>query len=173
MSVPTSRHRVLLPALALAAMSIVITTRDDAPPQSSPGADVAAIRASIERGARGFERGDPDSILEHYAPDVILSYPGIPDQDYATLARGYAQLRSRPPSVTATTVPTFDEILVSGDLAIARLRWTTTIRVAASDSSAERSATRYLRDLQVWRREKTGMWRFIRGMHYRDSTLAP
>jgi ketosteroid isomerase-like protein len=173
MSVLPSRHRVLLPAVALAAASVVIFTRDDAPQRASPGADAAAIRASIERGARGFERGDPDSILEHYAPDVVLSYPGIPDQDYAALARGYDELRTRPVSVTATTVPTFDEILVSGDLAIVRLRWTTTIRVAASDSSAARSATRYLRDLQAWRREKSGAWRFIRGMHYRDSTLAP
>jgi ketosteroid isomerase-like protein len=118
-------------------------------------------------------RGDPDSILSHYAQDIVLSYPGIPDQDYATLAKGYGELRSRPAHVTANTRPTFDEILVNGDLAIVRVRWTTTISVAARDTLPAREATRYLRDLQVWRREPAGEWRFIRGMHYPDSTAAP
>ena len=140
---------------------------------TSFAADSAAIRAAIERGVRGFERGDPDSILAHYARDVVLSYPGIPDQDYATLARGYAELRTRPATVRATTTPTFDEILVTRDLAVVRVRWTTTITRAATDSAAEREQTRYLRDLQVWRREPGGVWRFVRGMHYRDSTAAP
>jgi ketosteroid isomerase-like protein len=135
-------------------------------------ADSSAIRASIERGARGFMQGAPDTILAHYAPDVILSYPGIPDQDYATLARGYGELRTRPPDVSAVTMPAFDEILVDGNLAVVRLRWRTTISVAATDTAPARVATRFLRDLQVWRRESSGAWRFIRGMHYRDSTAA-
>jgi ketosteroid isomerase-like protein len=135
-------------------------------------ADSSAIRTSIERGARGFVQGAPDTILAHYAPDVVLSYPGIPDQDYATLARGYGELRTRPPNVSAVTTPAFDEILVEGNLAVVRLRWRTTISVAATDTSPARDATRFLRDLQVWRRESSGEWRFIRGMHYRDSTVA-
>jgi len=140
---------------------------------ASAASDSARIRTAIERGARGFERGMPDSILAHYAPDVILSYPGIPDQDYRTLAQGYSQLPARPSWLSATTTPTFDEILVTRDLAVVRLRWTTTIREAAHDSFVARQTTRYLRDLQVWRREPTGEWRFVRGMHYRDSTAAP
>ena len=135
-------------------------------------ADSAQIRATIERGARGFMRGDPDSILAHYAPDIVLSYPGIPDQDYATLARGYGELRARPSNVSAVTTPAFDEIMVAGDLAIVRLRWRTTISVSKTDATPAQEATRFLRDLQVWRREASGEWRFIRGMHYRDSTAA-
>ena len=142
-----------------------MTTPSTESPPGSMRDDAAesAIRAEIERGARGFMSANPDEILAHYARDVVLSYPGIPDQDYATLARGYADLRSRPADVRVTTVPTFDELLVSGDLAIVRLRWTTTI--ARGDSAT----TRHLKDLQVWRREPNGRWMFIRGMHYRDS----
>ena len=142
-------------------------------PSRRHSADSAAIRAAIERGARGFERAQPDSILAHYARDIVLSYPGIPDQDYATLVQGYGQLRNRPATESATTTPTFDEILVSGNLAVVRLRWTTTIRSAATATTGATESTRYLRDLQVWRREADGEWRFIRGMHYRDSTAAP
>ena len=139
---------------------------------STRGADSAAIRASIEKGARGFMNANPDSILSHYGRDIVLSYPGIPDQDYAQLVEGYGQLRSRPPYVTAATVPTFDEILVGNDLAIVRVRWTTTIKSAARDTIPERTSTRTLRDLQVWRKEPSGTWSFIRGMHYPDSTAA-
>lgn len=135
--------------------------------------DSAYIRAAIERGARGFEHGAPDSILAHYAPDVILSYPGIPDQDYATLARGYNELRKRPPGTRATTTPTFDEIIITRDIAVVRLRWRTAIREAAHDAVPAGETIRYLRDLQVWRRESSCEWRFVRGMHYRDSTAAP
>ena len=125
---------------------------------------VAEIRAKILRGAEGFERGDPAMILAHYARDVVLSYPGEPDMRYDTLAAGYAQLRARPATVTARTTPTFDEILVSGDMAVVRVRWTTTI----ADAAAGRSSTRRMKDLQVWRRERDGAWMFVRGMHYRE-----
>ena len=118
-------------------------------------------------------RGDPDAIMAHYAPDIVLSYPGIPDQDFAILTRSFGELRRRPANVSAVTVPTFDEILVSGNIGVVRVRWTTRIRVAATDTSAARESGRYLRDLQVWRREASGRWLFIRGMHYPDSVVAP
>lgn len=157
-------------ALALGAGLLAVSV---ASAQGSSRADSAEIRISIERGARGFARAQPDTILAHYARDIVLSYPGIPDQDYAALVAAYGELRQRPSYVTATTSPTFDEILVSGNLAIVRVRWTTTIRAAAHDTIPARQATRYLRDLQVWRREPDGVWKFIRGMHYPDSTAAP
>ena len=148
--------RALLPLLAVLLL---------APPLGAqPDRDAAEIRAKILRGAEGFERGEPEKILSHYARDVVLSYPGLPDMRYDSLAAGYAELRRRPATVTARTVPTFDEILVSGDMAVVRLRWTTTI----TDAAAGRSSTRRLKDLQVWRREPGAGWLFVRGMHYRE-----
>ena len=71
--------------------------------------------------------------------DVILSYPGVPDMDYETLARIYAGLRTRKDVVEKTT-PTIEEILVSGDLGIIRLMWTHTTETATGRPLA--SATR-------------------------------
>ncbi|HJU87799.1 MAG TPA: nuclear transport factor 2 family protein [Gemmatimonadaceae bacterium] len=147
-------------------LALLIVLGSAAGAQSSD-ADTAAIRASILRGARGFETGNPDLILEHYGRDIVLSYPGMPDQDYSTLAKAYAELRNRPASVKASTTPTFDEILVAGDIAIVRLRWTTTIR------EGTRTSTRRLKDMQIWRREPDGRWMFVRGMHYREPEPAP
>lgn len=52
---------------------------------------------------------------------------------------------------------------MSGDLAVVRVTWTTTI----TQGDPPRAATRLARDLQVWRREPDGSWKFARGMHYR------
>ena len=159
---------VLRQSVCLFAVSSLTIGCAHAPRTSRPAEiPAAAIRASIEKGARGFMSATPDSILAHYARDIVLSYPGIADQDYATLVRSYDELRSRPADVVAKTAPTFDEILVSGDLAIVRVRWTTTI------SRGSRVSTRYLKDFQVWRREPGNRWMFIRGIHYPDSTAAP
>jgi steroid delta-isomerase len=149
---------------ALLAAPAALHAQSHAPPRA-PDADAQAIRAKILTGARGFMIGNPDTVLAHYARDIVLSYPGIPDMDYATLARSYGELRRRPAGERAETTPTFDEVLVSGDMAIVRVRWTTTI----TDSTG-RANTRRLRDLQVWRRERDGEWMFIRGMHYREPT---
>ena len=153
-------------ACLFAALSLTTACTHAARASRTHENDAAAIRASIEKGARGFMSANPDTILAHYARDVVLSYPGIPDQDYATLVTSYGELRSRPADVVAKTVPTFDEILVSGDVALVRLRWTTPI------SQGSRTSTRHLKDFQVWRREPDNRWAFIRGMHYPDSTAA-
>ena len=149
---------LLLPASAAAQPAVA------APPRTAQD----SIRASILRGAQGFERGDPSLILDHYDPSIVLSYPGEPDMDLATLRRAYEGLRDRPRTVVARTVPTFDEILVSGDLAIVRVRWATTI----ADTAAGRTTARRLKDMQVWRRRADGRWLFVRGMHYPEPAPA-
>jgi ketosteroid isomerase-like protein len=168
-----TKSTALAPAIAALATAACATTPAARSIQRGPAADSAAIRHAIERGARGFMNANPDSILSHYSRDIVLSYPGIPDQDYATLEKAYRELPQRPKDIVATTTPTFDEILVDDNLAIVRVRWTTTITTPVRDTVPARTNTRYLRDLQVWRKNEAGEWRFIRGMHYRDSTAAP
>jgi ketosteroid isomerase-like protein len=162
--VPARRWLPLAAALLLPASAVVAQPADAAAPRTAQD----SIRASILRGAQGFERGDPALILDHYDPSIVLSYPGEPDMDIATLRRAYEGLRDRPRTVVARTVPTFDEILVSGDLAIVRVRWATTI----ADTAAGRTTSRRLKDMQVWRRRADGKWLFVRGMHYPEPAAA-
>jgi ketosteroid isomerase-like protein len=73
-----------------------------------------------------------------------------------------------PAGVTVTTSPNIEEIIVSGDLAVVRVTWTTTTVQA---ELAQRN-TRQLRDMQVWRREADG-WKLFRGVHFRVPPAQP
>lgn len=137
------------------------------PVLADSAADAAAIRAKIVKGAEAAMRGDAAGIMSHYAKDILLSYPGIADQDYDTLWKGYAA--PRPAGMTMRTEPEFDELLLSGDLAVVRVNWTTTLAF----TDPPRQTTRQARDVQVWRREGNGEWMFVRGMHFRNAIAAP
>jgi ketosteroid isomerase-like protein len=127
--------------------------------------DEEVLREAIAMSAAAFNAGDPDAVISQYARDVILNYPGEPDLRYDVLKENYKQMLNRPPGVTASTVPTIEEIFVSGDLGVIRLMWTTTTVVA----DPPKTHTRQMKDLQVWRRDQDGTWKFARGMHYRMS----
>lgn len=131
-------------------------------PSHGPREDVEALRALVVRSGEAFNARDPDGIMALYSRDIVLSYPGIPDSRYDTIASGYREMTNLPAGVTVTTVPHIEEIIVSGDMGIVRVTWNTTTVQA---QPAQRT-TRQLRDLQVWRREVDG-WKFYRGMHFR------
>lgn len=152
--------RLLSPALLLAILVVPTTAHAQA---ADSLRDVATLRALIVRSGEAFNARDPAAIMAPYARDIVLSYPGIPDQDYAMLEAAYREMTAPRPGVTVRTEPTIEEVLVSGDLAVIRVTWTTT----TTEADPARESTRRLRDLQVWRREADGSWRFARGMHYR------
>jgi ketosteroid isomerase-like protein len=129
---------------------------------SSTERDVAILREKIRKSGEAFNNVDSDAIIAPYARDVVLSYPGVPDMGYETLAKAYAGLRDRK-DVVEKTSPTIEEILVSGDLGIIRVMWNT----STTEVATGRQSSRQMKDLQVWRREKDGTWMFIRGMHFR------
>jgi dienelactone hydrolase/ketosteroid isomerase-like protein len=138
------------------------------PAPSQHDRDVETLRNKILTYADAVNRREPEPILPMFAPDILLSFPGIPDQDYATLRPDYESMRSRAPGEVMTR-PEIEEILVSGDLAIIRALWHTTVTKPGNPPSV---TTRQMKDLQVWRRESNGEWRFARGMHFRVPPVA-
>lgn len=98
-----------------------------------------------------------------YAPDVLISYPGIPDMSYEDFAKVYDNLPKPTPGVTVKTAPTIEEILGSGDIGVIRIIWNT----ATTETNPPRDHTRQMKDLQVWRRQADGSRKLSRGMHHR------
>jgi methylmalonyl-CoA/ethylmalonyl-CoA epimerase len=152
-----------LPLLVVCCLSSVATAAGQ-----DVAKDVETLRGLIEQTAKAINAHDADGIMAHYSKDVLVSYPGVPDTTYDVFDRTYRQMLA--PSIVTSTVPTIDEILVSGDLATIRMLWRTTI----TDKASGRTSSRQAKDLQVWRRER-GAWKFFRGMwhHIRPDTPRP
>lgn len=125
--------------------------------------DEEQIRKGIATYTAAVNAQTPEGATVVFAPDILTSFPGTPDADYATLVEAY---RQRAPG-TVTTRPDIEEILVSGDLAVARIVWNTTV---VQDG---KTTTRQMKDLQVWRRQADGRWLFSRGIHFRIPPAAP
>lgn len=138
-------------------MSLILALAVAAAP-ADKGAD--EVRGLILEGAKACAAGRPEEVVAHYSRDIVLAYPGVPDQDYATILAGYRRLcRGAGEGTVESTVPTFHEVTVMDKVAIARLTWTTRLRGMPA------GATRQLTDFQVWRRGRNG-WEFVRGVHY-------
>jgi ketosteroid isomerase-like protein len=139
-------------------MPLILALALASAPSSDKGAD--EVRALILEGAKACAAGLPEQVVAHYSRDIVLSYPGVPDQNYDDILAGYRRLcRGEGEGTVESTVPTFHEVTVMGKVAIARLTWTTRLRGMPA------GATRQLTDFQVWRRGRAG-WEFVRGVHY-------
>jgi ketosteroid isomerase-like protein len=149
-------------ALTLGLLLVAGDARADLPAKSTDDAAIRAVRAAILGYAEAVNRADPEGVIRVMAEDIVLSYPGTPDSDYATLVKNYREMMQPKAGVKVRTEPVFEEIFASGDLVVARLVWTTT----TTDEGAQHESVRRMKDLQVWRRDGTGTWKFARGMHY-------
>ena len=148
--------------LSLIALTAVLSGASAAAPGqvAQAGSDVEAVRRAIIDGGTACGAGNPAGPMAAVDRELVLSFPGARDQDYESLAAGYARLCDGKSDGTVTkTVPEFEEVSVIGDVAIARLIWSTHLRGMPEGS------VRKLRDFQLWRRTPDG-WRFWRGVHW-------
>ena len=114
-----------------------------------------AISAAESQQASALKRGDIDGALQIYTEDVVALWPGEP------VIRGRAALREAAVrafgGATLTTAKsTTDDILVSGDVAVATVSFDNTW---TKGGEAVRQAGR---GIVVWRRQPDGSWRVSR-----------
>ena len=128
--------------------------------------DIETIKQAVIQTGVAFNERNPDGILAHYAPDILVSYPNVADTDYAGFAEAFSGLRNRPPGLVSTKAD-IHEIIVSGDLAMVRVSWITTTKQA--DPAKE--VTRRARDMQIWQRQTDGSWKFTRGLWFHEKPV--
>lgn len=131
-------------------------------PESSQR-DQELLRQHVAESAEAVNRRDLKAMMATVSPDLILTYPGIADMGYVALEKAYTEMLALPAGTSVTTVPTIEEMIVSGDLAVVRIIWITTTASGPADRNVRR-----MRDMQVWRRNDRGEWKFTRGMHFRE-----
>jgi len=124
---------------------------------SAPSSDEVAIRAAFARWTDDFNAGRADAVCDLFANDLVARFRGAPERDHAAQCaalRGALSDRTR----RHHNALAIEEILVFGDVAIARVVWTETVRDATSGKE-----TRTVEPgLDVLRRDPDGRWRIFR-----------
>ncbi len=132
--------------------------------RSFAGDDPATvIRAALEQWRDDFNARRSDHICDLFAPDLRYDFQGVPEQNYTLLCN-----RLHHALADSTQSYHYDlrikEILVSGNLAVVRLTWTSTL--------TEKGGGQVIEDepgLDVFGRQNSGEWKIIRYMSYPET----
>jgi steroid delta-isomerase len=122
-----------------------------------------AIRAALLAWTADFNAGRADHICDLFAPELRYDYRGFPERDYRALCdllQGALSRRDKK-FVYALAIK---EVLISGDLAVVRLVWTSTLTEAGSGCKTVALEP----GLDVFRRQADGSWKIIRYLAYEE-----
>jgi uncharacterized protein (TIGR02246 family) len=120
-----------------------------------------AIRDALTRWTADFNARDATRICDLFAADLRYDFRGTPERDFNAMCSGLKRsLGDR--SKTLTYAFEIKEIIVSGDMAVVRLVWTSRVSHAGSAQVTETREP----GLDVFRRQSDGTWRISRYLAY-------
>jgi steroid delta-isomerase len=152
------KRRVL--AALLAGCWLAAVAGSPAAAQSNAAAE-KDIRDALSRWTAEFNARDATRICDLFAPDLRYDFRGSPERDYMAMCSAlHRALGDR----SKTLIYSFDikEIIVSGDMAIVRLVWTSRVSNEGSSQVTETKEP----GLDVFRRQRDGKWRIARYLAY-------
>lgn len=119
--------------------------------------EAAAIRARLERWTEDFNAGRKAAACDLFSAELVSDFKGQGEADHATRC-AIIERAIDDPARDFRYALELKEIIVEGDLAIARLTWT--LSVSPGDITSVEPG------LDVFRKEADGQWRIIRYMAY-------
>lgn len=127
----------------------------------SDAAAEKAIRDALSQWTADFNARDASRICDLFSPDLVYDFRGAPERDFKAMC---GQLNRALADKSKTLTYSFDikEIIVSGDIAIVRLVWTSRVSRQGSSQVTETKEP----GLDVFRRQPDGRWRITRYMAY-------
>jgi uncharacterized protein (TIGR02246 family) len=145
--------------LVLAACAWLAVSLSPAAAQSDPAE--MAIRGALSKWTQDFNARDATRICDLFARDLRYDFRGTPERDYNAMCDALHRALGDPSKRLSYS---FDikEIIVSGDMAIVRLVWTSKLSHAGSAQVTETKEP----GLDVFRRQPDGTWRISRYMAY-------
>jgi uncharacterized protein (TIGR02246 family) len=120
-----------------------------------------AIRDALTRWTADFNARDASRICDLFTLDLRYDFRGTPERDYNAMC---SALHRTLGDWSKTLTYSFDikEIIVSGDIAIVRLVWTSRVSQEGASQITETKEP----GLDVFRRQPDGKWRIARYMAY-------
>jgi steroid delta-isomerase len=143
--------------IALCALAIVALS---APALAQPSAE-AEIRAAFAQWTQDFNARRADQTCDLFAKDLVANYRGVPERGYDRQCK-ILQDSLSDPARSYRYALTIKEILVFGDIAMARIVWTLVIR----DTASGKETTVIEPGLDLFRRDSNGKWRVFRYVAY-------
>jgi uncharacterized protein (TIGR02246 family) len=120
-----------------------------------------AIRDALSKWTGDFNARDASRVCDLFAPDLRYDFRGQPERDFNGMCSGLKRALADP-SRTLSYAFDIKEIIVSGDIAIVRLVWTSRVSQVGSAQVIETKEP----GLDVFRRQADGTWRIARYMAY-------
>lgn len=119
----------------------------------------SVIRHALEQWRADFNARRAAHICDLFAPDLRYDFYGAPERTYPILC---ARLRHALADTTQSLHYDLkiNEIIVSGNLAIVRLIWTSTVTMNGKQQSTDENG------LDVFGRQPDGGWKIIRYIAY-------
>lgn len=122
-----------------------------------PPASEAEVRAAFEQWLAAYRARDLAGTMAIFDPQVRFEFQGSPDLDWAALRRNYAAEFAA--TAQSEWRPQWDEILISGELAIAFAGWREHVGGATEPRAANRA-------VDILRRGEGCRWRIVRSANY-------
>ncbi len=121
----------------------------------------AAIREALTGWMADFNAGRVDRVCELFATDLRYDYRGLGERDYRQMCSGLQRSLGDPLRHYRYALEIKD-IIVSGDLAVARVLWTLTTETQAASAPT----VTHEHSLDVFRRQADGRWKMTRFVAY-------
>ena len=119
----------------------------------------STIRSALEQWRTDFNARRVAHICDLFAPDLRYDFYGAPERTYALqCARLHRALADTTQSLHYDVK--IKEIIVSGNLAIVRLTWTSIVTESGKQQSTDETG------LDVFGRQPDGSWKIIRYIAY-------
>jgi steroid delta-isomerase len=120
----------------------------------------AAIKSALGRWTQDFNAGNAEKACALFAPDLRYDFRGYPERDYRDICnRMQRSLGDK--SKTYSYDLDLREIIVSGDIAVARLVWKLTVTLPNGQQVVSIEP-----GMDVFRKEPDGAWKIIRYIAY-------
>lgn len=125
-----------------------------------PLATEASLHATFDAWVAAYDARDLQGTMAIFDPSVVFQFQGTPDQSYADLESGYrTDFAHADP--TQKWVPTFESVIVSGNLADMFSTWRLEIN---KDGAAQVVQTNH--GVDVFRRGADCRWRIVHSLNY-------